>query len=38
MASGSANDALSPALTSFGICGKTWLLGDAIHSFEIWGH
>ena len=38
MASGSADDALSPPAISFVICGKTWKLGDPIHSTGIWGH
>ena len=32
MASESADSALSPAVSSFVIAGKTWRLGDAIHS------
>ena len=32
MASDSADQALSPAAISFVICGKTWRLGDPIHS------
>ncbi len=32
MASESADQALSPAETSFVICGRTWKLGDPIHS------
>ena len=32
MASESAVQALSPAVTSFVICGRTWKLGDPIHS------
>jgi hypothetical protein len=32
MASDSADQALSPAVISFVICGKTWRLGDPIHS------
>ena len=32
MASESADSALSPAASSFVIAGKTWRLGDAIHS------
>ena len=32
MASESADPALSPGASSFVIAGKTWMLGDAIHS------
>jgi hypothetical protein len=32
MASESADQALSPAVTSFVICGRTWKLGDPIYS------
>jgi len=35
MASDSADQALSPAAISFVICGKTWRLGDPIHSTGI---
>ena len=35
MASGSADDALSPPATSFVICEKTWKLSDPIHSTGI---
>jgi hypothetical protein len=31
MASASADQALSPAVASFVICGRTWKLGDPIH-------
>jgi hypothetical protein len=35
MASDSADQALSRDVISFAICGKTWRLGDPIHSTEI---
>jgi hypothetical protein len=35
MASGSADQALSPDVTSFVICGRTMKLGDQIHSTGI---
>jgi len=34
MASDSADQALSPDVLSFVICGRLWRLGDAIHSTE----
>jgi hypothetical protein len=33
MASGSADQALSPEAISFVVAGKTWKVGDEIHSF-----
>ncbi len=35
MASDSADQALSPDVPSFVICGRPWKLGDAIHSTGI---
>jgi hypothetical protein len=35
MASESADPALSPAVNSFVIAGKTWKLGDPIHSIGV---